>query len=224
LTLATTGILVLLARPILAAQGPLKQIAKGKLDNIKSNSRQSSLQSWQQGFSSSPGGPEYTEMEPAGAPISTPALQNPTDPWGQLSSLNVNPNTILNINGAASSLEQSVAELIAMGLQYTANIEDMTHIGTVALTPGIQRPYGNDNSQFVNLELSDFTVKANLNGTANGFGRIAYSWQNGTVVYQLPFSAPMVSRAVLEERLHLVKLIDASSTAAFLLNHTAPTV
>lgn len=214
-------ILVTCARPTLAIQGAGKQLIKGKIENMKPSARQNILHSRLQGPSSSLRSPAFPDVDPAGAPSSTTA-QEPSDLWEQAASAVVNPNTLLNINGASANIEQYVAELIALGLQYTANIEDVTRIGTVPLSPGIVRPSGN--SQFVNLELSDFTVRANLNGTSDGFGSIAYSWENGTVVYQLPFSAPMVPRAVLEERLHLVKLIDASSTAAFLLNQTAPSV
>lgn len=119
-------------------------------------------------------------------------------------------------------VERYVKQLASLGLEYAANVEDLMHIDN--LTSGLEYQGLNLDGPLASVEIVDFQPRKDPNGLMHGAGTIAFSWQNGSVVHKLPFNAPLAPKSALEERLRLIKLIDASSTPAFFLNQTSPTV
>lgn len=119
-------------------------------------------------------------------------------------------------------IERYIKRIASLGLEYAANVEDLMHIDNLA--NGLEYQGLNLDGPRASVEIVDFQPRKDDNGLIHGAGTIASSWQNGSVVHKLPFNAPLVPKSALEEQLRLIKLIDASSTPAFYLNQTAPTV
>jgi hypothetical protein len=223
MSLSAYSTLILLACSAIAVRDALSIAPGGRNHTRHKTGARSLVQSKIQKLTSLSSSALSPVDEPTAALVSSQApVAGTTDAVAQTSAQPTTLNDLFNLYGRTQNAGQYVAQLMALGLEYSASLEDITHILPISLAPDFDGSKGNP--QFLELELSDFTVRANLNGTSDGNGRIAYTWQNGTVVYQMPFSAPMVPKSLLQERLKLLKLIDASSTAAFLLNQTAPTV
>lgn len=70
----------------------------------------------------------------------------------------------------------------------------------------------------------DFTESSDENETSIGSGTLNFFARNGSLLSQMPYSAPLVARSTLERALLLMKLTAAGAASTEFVNRTLPTV
>eukprot|EP00884_Botryococcus_braunii_P007278 jgi/Botrbrau1/16551/Bobra.176_2s0001.2 len=92
---------------------------------------------------------------------------------------------------------------------------------TPAPSPGLQAPM---RYEVVHTEIPNLKVETHANGSFMGSGTLRFLGANGTLLTQMPFAAPLVSRSSLQDKQVLMSFTAASAAAIEFMNATVPTV
>lgn len=81
-----------------------------------------------------------------------------------------------------------------------------------------------DAPEITHAAFLDLTKRSDETGTSIGSGALKFFARNGTLLSQMPFTAPLVPRSVLEQELLPMKLASAGAASTEFVNMTTPTV